>query len=132
MKTVSIMINEEDHLRIQSIYPGLQLEKAWEDADIYDNLLEEKLAYAFHERYGYLTACPTNVGTGLRASVMLHIPALIMTKQFNRILGALSQVGVAVRGLYGEGTEIIGNLVQFLTQITWGSRKKKLFETCLA
>lgn len=125
-EAVSIMINEEDHLRIQSIFPGLQLEKAWEDADLYDNLLEDKLDYAFHERYGYLTACPTNVGTGLRASVMLHIPALIMTKQFNRILGALSQVGVAVRGLYGEGTEIIGNLVQISNQITLGQSEKEI------
>jgi len=125
-EAVSIMINEEDQLRIQAIYPGLQLEKAWEDADTYDNLLEANLDYAFHERYGYLTACPTNVGTGLRASVMLHLPALIMTKQFNRILGALPQVGVAVRGLYGEGTEIIGNLVQISNQITLGHSEKEI------
>lgn len=125
-EAVSIMINEEDHLRIQAIYPGLQLEKAWEEADSYDNLFEDKLDYAFHERYGYLTACPTNVGTGLRASVMLHVPALIMTKQFNRILGALSQVGVAVRGLYGEGTDILGNLVQISNQITLGQSEKEI------
>ncbi len=125
-EAVSIMVNEEDHLRIQSIFPGLQLEKAWEEVDSFDNLFENKLDYAFHERYGYLTACPTNVGTGLRASVMLHVPALIKTKQFNRILGALSQVGVAVRGLYGEGTDIIGNMVQISNQITLGQSEKEI------
>ncbi|MFY9115278.1 MAG: ATP--guanido phosphotransferase, partial [Dethiobacteria bacterium] len=83
-EAVGVMINEEDHVRIQSVLPGLQLEKAWEEADLYDNILEEKLEYSFHERYGYLSSCPTNVGTGLRASVMLHLPALIITKQFNR------------------------------------------------
>ena len=125
-EAVSVLINEEDHARIQSIFPGLQLEKAWEEADLCDNLLEEKLEMAYHERYGYLTACPTNVGTGLRASVMLHVPALIMTEQFNRIMSALSQVGVAVRGLYGEGTEIVGNLVQISNQITLGQSEEEI------
>ena len=125
-EAVGVMINEEDHVRIQSVFPGLQLERAWEEADLYDNALEEKLNYSFHERYGYLTSCPTNVGTGLRASVMLHLPALIITKQFNRILGALSQVGLAVRGLYGEGTEIIGNLVQLSNQITLGQSEQEI------
>lgn len=125
-EALSIMINEEDHLRIQSILPGLQLEKAWEEADMYDNLLEDKIEYSFHERYGYLTSCPTNVGSGLRASVMLHLPALIITKQFNRILGALSQVGLAVRGLYGEGTDIIGNLVQISNQVTLGQPEQEI------
>lgn len=125
-EAVSIMINEEDHLRIQSILPGLQLEKAWEEAEAHDNILEEKIEYSFHESYGYLTSCPTNTGTGLRASVMLHLPALIITKQFNRILGALSQVGLAIRGLYGEGTEVIGNLVQISNQITLGQSEQEI------
>ncbi len=125
-EAVSIMINEEDHLRVQSILPGLQIEKAWEEAEVYDNILEEKIEYSFHEQYGYLTSCPTNAGTGLRASVMLHLPALIITKQFNRILGALSQVGLAVRGLYGEGTEVIGNLVQISNQITLGQSEQEI------
>ena len=125
-EAVGLMVNEEDHLRIQSILPGLQLEKAWEQADRYDNFLENKVEYSFHERYGYLTSCPTNVGTGLRASVMLHLPALIFTKQFNRVLSALSQVGLAVRGLYGEGTEIVGNLVQISNQITLGQSEEEI------
>jgi protein arginine kinase len=125
-EAVSIMINEEDHLRIQAILPGLQLEEAWQEADRYDDLLEEGVNYAFDESTGYLTACPTNVGTGLRVSVMFHLPALIMTKQVNRLLGALSQVGLAVRGIYGEGTEIIGNLVQVSNQITLGQPEEEI------
>ncbi len=125
-EAVSIMINEEDHLRIQVILPGLQLEEALQEADRHDDFLEAEINYAFDEGYGYLTACPTNVGTGLRASVMLHLPALIMTGQANRLLGALSQVGLAVRGLYGEGTEIIGNLVQISNQITLGQSEEEI------
>jgi protein arginine kinase len=125
-EAVSIMINEEDHLRIQVILPGLQLEEALQEANRYDDFLEAGMNYAFNENYGYLTACPTNVGTGLRASVMLHLPALIMTGQANRLLGALSQVGLAVRGLYGEGTEIIGNLVQISNQITLGQSEEEI------
>ncbi len=125
-EAVSIMINEEDHLRIQVILPGLQLEEALQEADRYDDFLEAEINYAFDENYGYLTACPTNVGTGLRASVMLHLPALIMTGQANRLLGALSQVGLAVRGLYGEGTEIIGNIVQISNQITLGQSEEEI------
>ncbi|MGB4564679.1 MAG: protein arginine kinase [Dethiobacteria bacterium] len=125
-EAVSIMINEEDHLRLQCILPGLQLEEAWREADYYDDLLEEKLDYAYDERFGYLTACPTNVGTGLRASVMMHLPGLIMSKQVNRFLSALSQVGLTVRGLYGEGTEIVGNIVQVSNQITLGHREEEI------
>jgi protein arginine kinase len=125
-EAVSIMINEEDHLRIQSILPGLQLEEAWSEASNYDDLLENELDFAFDDHYGYLTACPTNIGTGLRASVMLHLPALISTRQINRLLGALSQVGLAVRGLYGEGTEIIGNLVQVSNQVTLGQSEEEI------
>ena len=123
---VSIMINEEDHLRIQCILPGLQLEEAWRAANRYDDSLESKIDFAYDERYGYLTACPTNVGTGLRASVMLHLPALILTKQISRLLTALSQVGLAVRGLYGEGTEVIGNLVQISNQVTLGQPESEI------
>jgi len=125
-EAVSIMANEEDHLRIQSLQPGLRLEEAWQEAERYDDLLESELEYVFNERYGYLTACPTNVGTGLRASVMLHLPALIMTGQINRFLGALSQVGLTVRGLYGEGTEIVGNLVQVSNQVTLGHTEEEI------
>ncbi len=125
-EALSIMVNEEDHLRIQSILPGLRLEEAWQEVERYDDLLESELEYVFNERYGYLTACPTNVGTGLRVSVMLHLPALIMTGQINRFLGALSQVGLTVRGLYGEGTEIVGNLVQVSNQVTLGHTEDEI------
>ncbi len=125
---VSIMVNEEDHLRIQCLFPGLQLDKAWDAANEYDNLLEEHINYAFHEELGYLTSCPTNVGTGLRASVMVHLPALVLTNQINRILSAISQVGLAVRGFYGEGTEISGNLVQISNQITLGQSETEILQ----
>lgn len=125
-RSVSIMVLEEDHLRIQTILPGLDLFKAYEIADQVDDLLEEQLDIAFSEQYGYLTSCPTNVGTGLRASVMLHLPGLILTKQGGRILSALSQVGVVVRGIYGEGTEALGNLFQISNQITLGSSEKEI------
>ena len=121
-EAVSIMINEEDHIRIQVILPGLQLEEALQEAEKYDDLLEEKINYAFDEGYGYLTACPTNVGTGLRASVMLHLPALIMTGQANRLLGSFRSAWRC--GLYGEGTEIIGSLVQISNQVTLGQSEE--------
>jgi protein arginine kinase len=127
-ESVSIMVNEEDHLRIQVLFPGLQLEKALEKADLIDNLLENKINYAFHERLGYLTACPTNVGTGLRASVMIHLPALSITKQAPHIFGTLSQLGLAVRGLYGEGSEATGNLFQISNQITLGQKEGEIVQ----
>lgn len=117
---VSIMINEEDHLRIQCLLPGLQLEEAMALADQVDDTLEARHDYAFDEKLGYLTACPTNLGTGLRASVMLHLPALVMTKQINRLMSTISQLGIAVRGLYGEGSEAIGNIFQVSNQLTLG------------
>ncbi|NLN06229.1 MAG: protein arginine kinase [Firmicutes bacterium] len=125
-EVISIMVNEEDHLRIQCLLPGLQLERALQLAGDYDDLLEEKLDYAFDEQWGYLTVCPTNVGTGLRASVMMHLPALMLTKQANRILQAIAQVGLAVRGIYGEGSEIKGNLVQISNQITLGQSGEEI------
>lgn len=125
-EAVSIMINEEDHIRIQCLFPGLQLENTWEMADNIDDVLESGLEYAFNERLGYLTACPTNIGTGMRASLMMHLPGLVITKRINRILSALSQIGLAVRGLYGEGTEVIGNIIQISNQITLGQSEKEI------
>ncbi|NLP36031.1 MAG: protein arginine kinase [Firmicutes bacterium] len=125
-EALSIMINEEDHLRIQCLLPGLQLDRALRLAEQCDDLLEEKLDYAFDEQWGYLTVCPTNVGTGLRASVMVHLPALVLTKQINRILSAIAQVGLAVRGIYGEGSEITGNLVQISNQVTLGQTNEEI------
>lgn len=119
-ESISIMINEEDHIRIQCLLPGLQLDEAWETANKIDDLLEEKIKYAYDEQLGYLTSCPTNVGTGIRASVMVHLPALTMTGYINRILQAANQIGLAVRGLYGEGTEFVGNVFQVSNQLTLG------------
>lgn len=125
---ISIMVNEEDHFRIQCLLPGLQLEKAWQEASRYDDFLESQVDYAFHEEKGYLTACPTNVGTGMRASVMLHLPALVITQQIKRIFSAINQVGLAVRGLYGEGTEMIGNLLQLSNQVTLGQSEEEIWQ----
>jgi len=125
---VSIMINEEDHLRIQCLYPGFQIREAWEYASKIDDIFEESVDYAFDEKYGYLTSCPTNVGTGIRASVMMHLPALVLTGQINRILSAVTQVGLAVRGLYGEGSEATGNLFQVSNQITLGQSETEIID----
>ncbi len=125
---VSIMINEEDHIRIQVLLPGLQLEKCWDLADKIDDVLEEAINYAFDEHLGYLTACPTNTGTGLRASAMMHLPALNITNQLNRVLQTLGQLGLAVRGVYGEGTDISGNLVQISNQLTLGQSEQYIID----
>lgn len=125
-ETVSIMVNEEDHLRIQILMPAFQLEETWKAADRLDDALEQQLDFAFHEEKGYLTACPTNLGTGLRASVMIHLPALVLTNQAGKILGSLSQIGVAVRGFYGEGSEAQGNLYQISNQITLGLTEEEI------
>ena len=125
-EAVSIMVNEEDHLRIQVLFPALQLEEAWELASRVDDVFESRLNYAFDEKYGYLTCCPTNVGTGLRASVMVHLPALAMTRQASRVFTALSKLGFVVRGLYGEGTEAKGHLFQISNQITLGPREEEI------
>jgi len=127
-ETVSVMVNEEDHLRIQCFLAGLQLGEAWKAASGLDDLLEEQLEFAFLEQEGYLTACPTNVGTGLRASVMMHIPALVMTKQAERMLAALGKVGLVVRGIYGEGTQALGNIVQVSNQVTLGQAETEITE----
>jgi len=127
-EAASIMINEEDHLRIQCLYPGFQLEEAWELASRIDDVFEEQVDYAFDEVRGYLTSCPTNVGTGIRASVMIHLPALVLTQQMNRLLPAITQVGLAVRGIYGEGSESIGNLFQISNQITLGQSEKEIID----
>ncbi|MDU2065188.1 MAG: protein arginine kinase [Sporomusaceae bacterium] len=126
--SVSIMVNEEDHLRIQCMEPGLDLTKALANADQVDNVLEETLTFAFSEQLGYLTACPTNVGTGMRASCMLHLPALVLTQQINRIMGAVTQLGLAVRGIYGEGTETIGNIFQVSNQLTLGYTEEEIVD----
>ncbi|QQE78553.1 protein arginine kinase [Alicyclobacillus sp. SO9] len=125
---VSIMVNEEDHLRIQCILPGFQLEKGWNLASSVDDAFEESISYAFDDRLGYLTACPTNVGTGLRASVMMHLPGLVLSGQINRMLSAVSQVGLAVRGMYGEGSDSAGNLFQVSNQVTLGESEEEIIQ----
>lgn len=125
-EAISIMINEEDHLRIQCLISGLQVREAWELANLVDDKLESKLNFAFDKKYGYLTSCPTNVGTGMRASVMLHLPALVIINQAQRVLATLSQIGLAVRGLYGEGTEATGNFFQISNQITLGPQEEEI------
>jgi protein arginine kinase len=119
-ETLSIMVNEEDHLRIQVLRSGLQLEEAWEQINKIDDKLESKLDFAFHPRFGYLTACPTNVGTGIRVSVMLHLPALKLTGEIEKVFRAAKDMRLAVRGLYGEGTEATGDFYQISNQSTLG------------
>lgn len=119
-ETVSIMVLEEDHLRIQVLRSGLQLDEAWEQISTIDDKLEDALEFAFHSRFGYLTACPTNVGTGIRVSVMLHLPALKLTGEIEKVFRAAKDLKLAVRGLYGEGTEATGDFYQISNQTTLG------------
>ncbi|MUV38056.1 Protein arginine kinase [Lentibacillus sp. JNUCC-1] len=123
---VSIMINEEDHIRMQLYFPGFQLDQALEKAFELDDWLEKKVDYAFDETRGYLTSCPTNIGTGMRASVMMHLPALALTQQINRMIPAINQLGLVVRGIYGEGSEALGNIFQISNQITLGKSEQDI------
>lgn len=116
----AVMVNEEDHIRIQSLQPGLNLQKALEEADKLDDELEKSLTYAFSTKLGYLTACPSNVGTGMRASVMLHLPGLCLTEEIKPVVNAVSKIGLVVRGLWGEGSEAAGHMFQISNQITLG------------
>lgn len=125
---VSIMLNEEDHIRIQCLFPGFQLTESLNMANQIDDWLEEHVHYAFDEKVGYLTSCPTNVGTGIRASVMMHLPGLVLTQQMNRIIPAINQLGLVVRGIYGEGSEALGNIFQISNQITLGKSEEDIVE----
>jgi len=125
-EVVSVMINEEDHLRIQVLQSGLNLMEAWRIIDQIDTELSKRLPFAYSPKWGYLTACPTNTGTGLRGSVMLHLPALTFTGQISKILQATSKLGLNVRGLYGEGTEASGNLFQVSNQVSLGRTEEDL------
>lgn len=123
---VSILINEEDHLRIQAFAPGFDLGSVWETVTAMDDTLEAELVFAYSPDFGYLTACPTNVGTGMRASAMLHLPGLVLSEQINQIVQAVGKLGLAVRGLYGEGTEALGNLFQVSNQMTLGESENEI------
>jgi protein arginine kinase len=127
-ETVSVMINEEDHLRMQALRPGFQLRDAWQAIDRFDSALEKKLSFAFDEELGYLTACPTNIGTGIRVSAMLHLPGLVLSEQINPIIQSVNKLGLAVRGLYGEGTEALGNVFQVSNQMTLGENELAIVE----
>lgn len=125
---VSIMVNEEDHLRIQVIRSGLALSDCWEEIDRIDDAFEEQLNYAFHETYGYLTACPTNAGTGIRVSVMLHLPALVQTREIQKVFHSLQKINLAVRGLYGEGSQAMGDFYQISNQYTLGMSETQVLD----
>jgi protein arginine kinase len=122
----SVMVNEEDHLRMQVMSSGLALQAAWDRINHIDDLIEQRITYAFHDRLGYLTACPTNVGTGMRVSVMLHLPALVITRQIEKVFRSLQKISLAVRGLYGEGSQAMGDFYQISNQITLGRREEEL------
>jgi protein arginine kinase len=126
--SLCVMINEEDHLRMQCLCPGMQLQQVWMAIDQADTALEKKLDYAFTAELGYLTACPTNLGTGIRVSAMLHLPALVLAEQINQIIQAVNKLGLAVRGLYGEGTEALGNLFQVSNQMTLGEAEAEIVD----
>ena len=125
-ENVSVMINEEDHLRIQVLRSGFDLGDCWETTNRLDDRMEEHCTYAFSNRLGYLTACPTNVGTGIRVSVMLHLPALVLTKEIQKVFQALQKIHLAVRGLYGEGSQAMGDFYQISNQVTLGRSEEEL------
>ena len=127
-ESFSVMINEEDHLRMQALRPGFQTREAWQAVDKLDSALEKKLNFAFDNELGYLTACPTNLGTGIRVSAMLHLPGLVLAEQINPIIQSVNKLGLAVRGLYGEGTEALGNVFQVSNQMTLGESETVIVE----
>ena len=120
------MVNEEDHLRLQALVGGLELDSAWRQVDRLDEEIGAVLPMAYHHQFGFLTACPTNVGTGLRASVLIHIPGLVLTKEITKVLEGISQVGLTYRGLYGEGSEVVGNFFQVSNQTTLGKTEEQI------
>jgi protein arginine kinase len=127
-ESLGVMVNEEDHLRLQSLVSGFRLRDAWRKVDRLDEDLGRRLRYAFHGEFGYLTSCPTNVGTGLRASVLVHLPGLVLTQEIGRVLQGISQVGLTFRGLYGEGSEVVGNFFQISNQTTLGKSEEDLID----
>ncbi|MHC4608103.1 MAG: ATP--guanido phosphotransferase, partial [Planctomycetota bacterium] len=124
----SIMVNEEDHLRLQVLRSGLNLDDAWKEIDELDSELDEVFNYAYHPQFGYLTCCPTNVGTGLRISVLMHLPAAVLSKQMDKVLQSLQRLYYSVRGFYGEGTSPIGDFFQISNQVTLGKGEKEIVE----
>lgn len=128
---VGVMINEEDHLRLQALRSGFAVNEAYADLDRLDRELGAQLPYSYHNEFGFLTACPTNVGTGMRASVLIHLPGLNLTKEISRVLTSLQQMGLTYRGLYGEGSEVVGNFLQISNQTTLGRTEEDLLDLLL-
>jgi len=128
-ENISLMVNEEDHLRIQVVHSGFALDDCWQEINRVDDLMEQEVTYAFDQRLGYLTACPTNVGTGIRVSVMLHLPGLVLTKDIQKVFQALQKLRLAVRGLYGEGSQAMGDFYQISNQVTLGRSEEDLIKT---
>jgi protein arginine kinase len=126
--SLGLMVNEEDHLRLQGLLSGFRLREAWRVVDALDDELGGRLRYAFHTEFGYLTSCPTNVGTGLRASVLMHLPGLVLTQEIAKVLQGIAQVGLTFRGLYGEGSEVVGNFFQLSNQTTLGKSEDDLID----
>lgn len=126
---ISVMINEEDHLRLQSIQPGFQAMEAWRVIERVDDEIDQHLQYVFSYEWGYLTACPTNTGTGLRASMLVHLPALVLTKQIDKVIHSITQMGLAVRGFFGEGSDVVGNLFQISNRTALGTSEMDIIET---
>lgn len=127
-EVLSVMINEEDHLRMQVMQPGFNLDETWRIADAIDDAISQKLDYAYSASWGYLTSCPTNTGTAMRGSVMLHLPALVMTRQINKVLNAISKLNFASRGFYGEGTQASGNFYQISNQVSMGHSEQDVIQ----
>jgi len=125
---LGILLNEEDHLRLQGMRSGFALAETYGEVDRLDSELGQRLPFAFHSEFGYLTSCPTNVGTGLRASVLIHLPGLVLTKEISKVLQGLAQVGLTYRGLYGEGSEVVGNFFQLSNQTTLGKSEHELLD----
>ena len=125
---VGVMVNEEDHLRIQALQSGFELSEAYAAAERLDREIGRQVPFAFHNEFGYLTACPTNTGTGMRASVLIHLPGLVLTKEIGKVLAGLQQMGLTYRGLYGEGSEVVGNFFQISNQTTLGQSEEELLD----
>ena len=125
---LTIMINEEDHIRLQVISPGLSMNECWESAYEVDKKIGQKMEYAYDDQFGHLTSCPTNVGTGLRASILIHLPGLVLTGDIEAVIKKISKIGLVVRGFYGEGTDVLGNLFQVSNQTTLGRSEEEIID----
>ncbi|MEE9552893.1 MAG: protein arginine kinase, partial [candidate division Zixibacteria bacterium] len=126
---ISIMLNEEDHVRLQVISSGMSLYECWEQADKVDSVLSKLLEFGFDDKFGFLTSCPTNIGTGLRASILIHLPGLVLTREIDNVIGRISKFGLMVRGFYGEGTDVLGNLFQISNQTTLGRNEEEIIDS---